>query len=251
MDKEQPDSTSWDTFWSEHRVQLPAVPDASRSWDRTYMKLFDTLTTPGKTKSVFEVGCAPGSYLAYLGRRLSCTVSGCEFSPVGVDLTQRNLAMAGVDARIHVGDFFALPPEHEGAYDFVYSLGFVEHFPDPAAAMTAHARLVAPGGMLLICVPNFRWINYAMQSRRLLLGHYFQTMVPAYHQRFAAQLNWPLQHVGYLGGFEPANIDMSTASKATWLMYNLMTRFALGRYVATHASRFWSGYLAAVYTRPR
>lgn len=56
------------------------------------------------------------------------------------------------------GDGFALPFEDE-SFDFVYSLGLIEHFPETESArlVNEHVRVCRPGGSVLISVPN--WLN--------------------------------------------------------------------------------------------
>ena len=39
------------------------------------------------------------------------------------------------------------------------SHGFIEHFKDPTPVLTRHIRLLSPGGVLIVTIPNLRWFN--------------------------------------------------------------------------------------------
>jgi SAM-dependent methyltransferase len=51
------------------------------------------------------------------------------------------------------GDFFATDESRK--FDVVYSNGFIEHFTKWEDVLLKHARLVKPGGLLMVSVPNF------------------------------------------------------------------------------------------------
>ncbi len=52
-----------------------------------------------------------------------------------------------------IGDARALPLP-DNTFDLVYSLGVVEHFPETAHAIREHARVVRPGGFVIITTPH-------------------------------------------------------------------------------------------------
>jgi len=49
----------------------------------------------------------------------------------------------------------------------VYSLGLIEHFHDSTEIVKAHARLVKPGGYLVIAVPNIQKAFYGWMQKLL------------------------------------------------------------------------------------
>jgi SAM-dependent methyltransferase len=98
-------------------------------------------------KDVLDGGCGMGRYLRLTGEaRLS----------VGLDLSEavlaaRDLAAGMGNVAIVRGDLLRLPFA-EGSFDHVYSIGVLDHTPDPKAAFLGLARLLKPGGRIAIWV---------------------------------------------------------------------------------------------------
>lgn len=107
---------------------------------------------------VLEVGCAPGVFAVRLARLLHCTPFGVEYAPSGVKATRQFFKKVGEneDHIIH-NDFFSdhFLRQHLEQFDVVVSMGFIEHFRDPANVVSRHVDLVKPGGYLIVSIPNF------------------------------------------------------------------------------------------------
>lgn len=99
-----------------------------------------------KGKWVLDIGCGSGRF-AEIALSSGANVVALDYS-TAVDACQANL---GHHPNLHVvqGDVFALPFE-AGSFDFVYSLGVLQHTPDPHAAFAALPPMVAPGGSLAV-----------------------------------------------------------------------------------------------------
>lgn len=98
---------------------------------------------PGR---LLDVGCGKGRFLA-AARDAGWDGIGVEFAPASAAAARD---LAGVD--VLVGDFteIAVP----GEFDAITFWHVLEHLPDPAAAVARAARLVRPGGRVVISVPN-------------------------------------------------------------------------------------------------
>jgi ubiquinone/menaquinone biosynthesis C-methylase UbiE len=101
---------------------------------------------------VLEVGCGAGHLLARLpaGRA------------IGIDLAEsllaRTRARLGGRATLAQGDAGSLPFA-SGAFDRVYCSEVLEHLVDPAGAVAEIRRVLKPGGVAVLSVPNERLIN--------------------------------------------------------------------------------------------
>jgi SAM-dependent methyltransferase len=115
-----------------------------------------------KARSILEVGCGNSVWLPYLARKSGATAYGLDYSERGCELTRRYLRSHGLSGEVWCADLFQAKPEEIGQYDFVYSIGLVEHFSDLEGVLAALLKFVRPGGTLFTLVPNLRSIHGLM-----------------------------------------------------------------------------------------
>jgi SAM-dependent methyltransferase len=115
----------------------------------------------GRSKPAFilEVGCGNSIWLPYVGLKTGAAVAGLDYSEVGCELARSQLAAAGVPGKVFCGDLFNVNTAEVGRYDFVFSLGMVEHFTDTVEVLSKLLELVNPGGVLFTEVPNLKSIH--------------------------------------------------------------------------------------------
>lgn len=128
-------------------------------WDR-FRRWKKRLQLPDNLKTI-EAGCGYGKFSMLLG------LSGAQVALL--DYRTEVLAVAlnahrsiGLAPRTIQGDILNLPAELEGAFDLVCSFGTLEHFSGSyrQLAFQANARLVRPGGLIFLSVPNRQGIFY-------------------------------------------------------------------------------------------
>lgn len=132
---------------------------------------------------VLDVGCAEGNFLKGMRRK------GWQCS--GADISSAALAVAGralPGCRFFRGDILDndFPA---GSFDLITFWHSFEHFGDPAAVLAAASRLLAPGGLLFISVPNRLSIEARMCRSGwfgLELPRHQCTFTPASLQRLLA-----------------------------------------------------------------
>jgi len=95
---------------------------------------------------LLDVGCATGRFLQQMAA-VGWHPSGIEFDPEAAAKART------VTADVTVGDpaELSLPP---ASFDLVTAFHVVEHLPDPAAALRNMLGWLAPGGLLIVEVPN-------------------------------------------------------------------------------------------------
>ncbi|HEY0023234.1 MAG TPA: class I SAM-dependent methyltransferase [Longimicrobium sp.] len=102
---------------------------------------------PPSRRRIFEVGCGDGNFLAYL-RGHEWQVHGSEYDPHTVELVRRR---HGIE--LFTGDVVGGAPA--GApFDVVAAYHVLEHVYQPAEWLRALRRMLRPGGVVHLQVPN-------------------------------------------------------------------------------------------------
>lgn len=101
--------------------------------------------------TLLDVGCGEGFSMAFM-RRAGWAVHGIDHSIEGV--SAMNPELAGC---VEAGDLFRLLEGHgqrENRFDVVLLNNVLEHVPDPVALLSMLRKVVGPGGVLVVTVPN-------------------------------------------------------------------------------------------------
>lgn len=138
---------TWSRFW-EKKEDLDGVYPSSPAVLQALVRQLGA----GPAR-VLEIGSGTGRDTAALAARGHRAVA-LDASFEALALTAR-AAPALVGRGIVAGDAFHLPfPDR--AFDAVFHQGVLEHFGNPAAFLTENFRVTAPGGLLVVDVPQ-RW----------------------------------------------------------------------------------------------
>lgn len=98
---------------------------------------------------VLDAGCGMGRYLRMAAEMGARGVVGLDLSEAVRAARDLTADLPGVE--LTRGDLLR-PPFAVGTFDQIYSLGVLDHTPDPRAAFLAIARLLKPGGRIAIWV---------------------------------------------------------------------------------------------------
>ena len=98
-------------------------------------------------RRILAVGAGPAEGLAWLA-----PYAGRGGAVIGLDLDPIHARIAGPGLLHIVGDMAAAPLRSRSV-DVVLALDVLEHIDDDAAALSEVARLVRPGGLLVVAVP--------------------------------------------------------------------------------------------------
>ena len=134
--------TAYEVQWNRFRIVRPEE-DRATFRNRTGLDVDDLAGT-----TVLDAGCGMGRYLRVAAE------SGAHV--VGLDLSwsltaARALTEGFANVSLVRGDLLR-PPLAEGAFDHIYSLGVLDHTPDPKRAFLELATRLKPGGRIVIWV---------------------------------------------------------------------------------------------------
>jgi len=115
-----------------------------------------TLAPEGSSLHLVDLGCGVGGSLAYLAQALPMRGTGITLSPVQARMATTRLREQGVSDRVTCieGDYTNLPAGLAAA-DLAFAIESFVHGPSPERFFSESARLVRPGGLLVV-VDDFR-----------------------------------------------------------------------------------------------
>lgn len=119
---------------------------------------------------LLDVGCAAGFFLVEAQARYA--VCGVEFSEYSSRFAREQFGLDVITGTLHEAAFEA------AQFDLVTLWDVIEHVPDPAAVLTEVARVLAPGGRVVLTTGDIG-CDYARAQ-----GAHWHLMTPPWHLYF-------------------------------------------------------------------
>jgi SAM-dependent methyltransferase len=185
--------------WNRFRI-IRAEEDSATFFNRTGLSPQDL-----DGKLVLDAGCGMGRYL-----RIAALAPAKGI--VGIDLSRAVEAARELTAelpRVSLirGDLLRLPFPSE-SFDIIYSLGVLDHTPDPRGAFLGLARLLKPGGRIVVWVYKrerpivemvmnaHRAISTCLPVGLLEFLSRLSAPVGGLKRRLCASRRWPVERMG-------------------------------------------------------
>ncbi len=154
----------WTSVWNDSDLPEAINPDSKRLQNFVISKIHYAFSTffesqDTKGKSIIEIGCGNSVWLPYLHKSFGLQINGLDYSAIGCEKTRAILKREGVSGNIVEGDLFNPPVDMIGKFDFVISLGVVEHFTDTAGTLEKMKAFLKPGGIMITEIPNLTGLN--------------------------------------------------------------------------------------------
>jgi GT2 family glycosyltransferase/2-polyprenyl-3-methyl-5-hydroxy-6-metoxy-1,4-benzoquinol methylase/glycosyltransferase involved in cell wall biosynthesis len=147
--------------------------------ERTSLSVLAGMVTSGSR--VLDLGTGSGALGQYLRESAACTVDGVTINEREADLARpyyRRVVVADLE---HPGWASEFSGEH---FDFIVCADVLEHLRDPQTALLACRQLLAPGGRVLISIPNAAYSGLVAELLRGDFTYRKEGLLDRTHLRF-------------------------------------------------------------------
>ncbi len=150
----------WQRFWSGRT----AIDDVYSNDGRIVDELAGV--RPLTALRVLEVGAGSGRDAVDCAARGAALVVTLDYTRESLEIIQR-LAAAEAARVVPICADATRMPFRTGVFDVVFHQGLMEHFRDPGPLLTENRRVLAPGGLVLVDVPQ-RYHLYTLIKKVLI-----------------------------------------------------------------------------------
>jgi len=239
----------WESYYSETSANSEQIKRICRPYDLYWEAM---VTACSKTpKSIIEIGAYPGRYLAYLASKYGLHPTALDYNSDKSKIKAAFRAMGIDDYEIIQEDFLTFDSDKQ--YDLVVSIGFIEHFNNYNEVLDKHANLLAPGGSMVVMIPNkrfFRKYYGILCDYSNLKAHNLKCMRLTVFEEFAKRNELEVVHLDYWGGFpysvhQTLNFGQKIIYKGTRLFFK-----KLNPIIARFPNKFLSSTIIGVFHKP-
>jgi len=186
MSKKNSTIVHWEKFWKEK----DEIEQVYSNDDRIYLNLTQIIEI--KNKKILEVGAGSGRDSFQLAQD-NATVYVLDYSPQALRIVKNLNEQNEVSVSLIQGDAFQIPIPDD-TLDIVFHQGLMEHFKDPLPLLKEHFRVLKPGGLLLVDVPQ-RYHVYTVIKHILI---FFNKWFAGWETQFSiGQLNNLMKKSGF------------------------------------------------------
>lgn len=150
---------------------------------------------------LLDIGCG-GGLLSEPMRRLGFEVTGVDASARNIGTAAAHAAQGGLDIDYRAATAEQLEAEGAGPFDVILNMEVIEHVADPGQYLRTCARLLAPGGLMIVATLNrtFKALAFAKIGAEYIL----RWLPPQTHDW--SKFLKPQEIAGFLAG-EPVGVE--------------------------------------------
>lgn len=149
---------------------------------KRYINILKTFEEARKNGNILDIGCGKGQFLMQ-AKKLGWNPYGIEYGEENI----RNLESLGIEIKT---DIVKYP---DNCFDVITAFEVLEHLVDPQNMLDEIRRILRPGGMLYITVPNFGSL-----SKNLLKSKWNIIAYPEHLNYFTRKtMHWFLANEGF------------------------------------------------------
>jgi SAM-dependent methyltransferase len=159
----------WDKVWAE-RMDLDVYPPVT-----DIASEISTLVPDVRGLKIIEIGAGTGRTSIELARS-GAQVTILDISEKSLELARKFAEKADKDTRRRLRYVLAdalNPGIKPASFDILFHQGLLEHFRDPFPLLRANRRLLKPGGLIVVDVPQTFHVYTILKHIQMLFGHWF------------------------------------------------------------------------------
>ncbi len=157
----------WQRFWEEaDGLELDDVYGTDGRMVREVMGLYEGIEGGLAGKRILEVGAGTGRDAVTLARA-GAEVLTLDYVAGSLELTRKAASLAQVNVTTVCGDALD-SPFPAGCFDVVFHQGLLEHFRDTTPLLRDNARILKPGGFVIVDVPQT--FHYYTLGKKILIA---------------------------------------------------------------------------------
>lgn len=185
-------------YFSEQAVAFAQHYEAKENFqerDLLWRTLLDRYVEAGQT--AVDLGCGPGIFSFYLAKK-GLQVTAVDGSAEMLALCRQRQKTFGLDnVTFHQGILPELTDLPLEPADLLISSSVVEYVADLPGMLALFGRLIRPGGLLIVSLPNMLCLNRVYQRLKYRLGHGFAIYAHIRHFSTPHRLSRQLQPYGF------------------------------------------------------
>lgn len=244
------DRTYWESYYSTKEANTDEVKKLGHVYDKYW-----PICINSQTKSVIEIGAFPGRYLAYVAKTFDLRPTALDYQS---DLTTiaANFRALGIEEFDLLNEDF-LDWDCQDTFDFVMSIGFVEHFTNFEDVIAKHCAILNKGGAVFFQIPNkrlLRWLYGCLADRSNLAAHNLNVMSLDVFRQAAVRNNMTIEVLEYFGPFQFGlhGANRNALRLSFFHLFRIVfKKLKLNSVVERFPSRFWSASIICVMRRRR
>jgi cyclopropane fatty-acyl-phospholipid synthase-like methyltransferase len=235
----------WENYYSKSSADRDTIVKICGKFDSLWDELVDHCHIAPKT--IIEIGAYPGRFLAYLAAKYKLEATALDYNSDTVKLEDSFKTMGVTNYHIIQSDFLKYEPTEK--YDLVISNGFIEHFDNYEEVLNLHANYLAPGGTILLFIPNKRylrkWYGQLLDNANLKV-HNLSCMHLGTFEKFATVNKLETIRLTYLGGFAyKVHQSLNLFQKIIYKLIRFLS-MKLEKKLAANPSKYWSGTIVFI-----
>jgi len=221
----------WSGYWRNKSDEFKLPIQSEYLFTPLFRKEIENM----KPSNAVELGGFPGTFSIYLNKYFQLPTTLVDYfidDELLHQFMEANDLKSG-DLTWKEADILTEGLLHD-TYDFVFSIGLIEHFEDTTQILRSHVKYVRIGGSLLIVLPNFRGINGWFQRNFDIENynkHYIQCMDPQLLKQELKNLGCTNIEAGYfakfsiwLENYKLQPVWAKALFKATWTMGKILSK---------------------------